>query len=54
MCPQHTRLHVLWLEVLLNLIGPQSARSSHLCDLHVEIHSNSPEERQARSKAVDT
>ena len=54
MCPQHTRLHVLWLEVLLDLIGPQSARSSHLCDLHVEIHSNSPEERQARGKAVDT
>ena len=53
MCPQHTRLHVLWFEVLLNLIGPQSARSSHLCYLHVEIHSNPPEERQARCKAVD-
>ena len=53
MCPQHTWLHVLWLEVLLNLTGPQSARSSHLCYLHVEIHSNSPEERQARCKAVD-
>ena len=53
MCPQHTGLHVIWLEVLLNLIGPQSARSSHFCYLHVEIHSNPPEERQARSKAVD-
>ena len=53
MCPQHTRLHVLWLEVLLNLVGPQSTRGSHLCYLHVEIHSNPPEKRQARSKAVD-
>ena len=53
MGPQHTGLHVLWLEVLLDLIGPQSARSSHFCYLHVEIHSNPPEERQARSKAVD-
>lgn len=51
--PQHIRLHVLWFEVLLNLIGPQSACGSHLCYLHVEIHPNSPEEGQARGKAVN-
>ena len=50
---QHTGFHILWFEVLFNLVCPQSSSCSHLCYFHIKIHSNSPEEGQPWGKVVD-
>lgn len=45
-CAQEQRLGVLGLEIFLNERGPQPPGRPQLGDFHVEIHANTPEERQ--------
>jgi hypothetical protein len=50
---QQQRLRVFGLELLLQQVRPQAARSTHLGNLRVKVHANGPEERQARRKLVN-
>ena len=50
-CAESHRLGVLRTEALYNL-GPQQAACTHLCDFHEVVHTDSPEEREARCEGI--
>lgn len=50
MGPEEQRLGQLGLELLLNERGPQPPACPQLGNLHVEVHTDTPEERQPRGE----
>ena len=52
MSTQHHRLRILGAEALGDL-GPQHTGSTHLGNFHEVVHTDGPEETQARSKGID-
>ena len=52
-CAQHAGLGVLGGKLLLEQVGPEAAGRPELGNLHVEVHSDAPEEGEARRKGVN-
>ena len=46
-------LGILGPQLVLHQVGPQSPGCSHLGYLHVQVHTNAPEEGEAGSKLVN-
>lgn len=46
MSSQQKRFGILGLKHFLNQVSPQPPPSSHLCYFHIEVHADSPEERE--------
>ena len=52
MSPQHFRSGILWLE-LIDDTGPEQTGCPQFGNLHVKVHADAPEERQAWCKVID-
>ena len=50
---QHAALWISGLKLAHNFC-PQKPRGPHLGDLHVEVHANTPEERQPGGEIINT
>ena len=49
---QHAAFRIGWLE-LVNDLSPQQPRRTHFRDLHIEIHTNTPEKTEAWREIVN-
>lgn len=50
---QQHRLGFLGTQLVSHHVGPQPPGCSHLGYLHVQVHTNAPEEGEARGKLVN-